>query len=24
VAVHERGLATVPCTSSKPNRKPEG
>jgi hypothetical protein len=24
VAVHEPGLATVPCTSSEPNRKPEG
>lgn len=24
VAVHESGLATAPCTPSKPNRKPEG
>jgi hypothetical protein len=24
VAVHESGLSTVPCTSSKPSRTPEG
>ena len=24
VAVHETGLHTVPCTSSKPSRQPEG
>jgi hypothetical protein len=24
VAVHEAGLTTAPCTSSKPNRMPEG
>jgi hypothetical protein len=24
VAVHESGLSTVPCTSSKPSREPEG
>jgi hypothetical protein len=24
VAVHEAGLSAVPCTSSHPNRKPEG
>ena len=24
VAVHEPGLSTVPCTSSKPSRTPEG
>jgi hypothetical protein len=24
VAVHEAGLPTVPCTSSKPSRSPEG
>jgi hypothetical protein len=24
VAAHEAGLATGPCTSSKPNREPEG
>jgi hypothetical protein len=24
IAVHEAGLPTVPCTSSKPSRTPEG
>jgi hypothetical protein len=24
VAVHEAGMPAVPCTSSNPNRKPEG
>ena len=24
VALHEAGLSAVPCTSSPPNRKPEG